>query len=92
MSNITQYIKEAQDMNPDRFAMDIVDGIFREARKYEGENGDILKEALARVGAMLSTLIETSQKTCKSGNTFELEGVLGAFRFRYCDTQNGEGN
>ena len=92
MSTILQYVKEAQDMNPDIFAVDIVEGIFREARKYEVENGDVLKEALARIEAMLSTLIETSQKTCKSGNTFELEGVLGAFRFRYCDTASREGN
>lgn len=92
MSNITQYIKEAQNMDHDKFSMDILSSIYRETARFVGKDEDFGKEALARIGAMLSTLIEASQKTCKSGNIYELEGVLGAFKFRYCDIKEERGN
>lgn len=92
MNSIAHYIKEAQSLNPDKFSIEIIEGIFREARGCVGDDGDIINEALAKIEAFVSTFIETSQKTCKNGNTFELEGFLGAIRFRYCDKCTKEGN
>ena len=92
MSELAKYMKEAQDMQPDKFAFSIIEGICKESQRYAGEDGDVAHEIMLRIGAMLTTFIETAQKTCKTENTYELEGILGAFRFRYCDTPRGDFN
>ena len=81
---IMDYIKGSLKLNPDAFAMDILTGVLRESANYVGKDGDLMKEFMARTGAMLSQFIETAQHCHKTSQTDEIVGFLGAMRFRYC--------
>lgn len=93
MSYLGNYIKETLDIAPDKFAIDVARGILGEARANVSDDAtELLTEIVARTAGMLSPFIDCAQKVCKNGNTYELEGMLGAIRFRFGDTQNGGGN
>lgn len=81
---IKDYISQTATLNPDDFAIDILTGVLREASNYVGKDGDVMKEFMARTGAMLSSFIETAQHCHKTSQTDEMIGFLGAMRFRYC--------
>jgi len=81
---IKDYIQDSLKLNPDAFAMDILTGVLRESANYVGKDGDLMKEFMARTGAMLSSFIETAQHCHKTRQTDEMIGFLGAMRFRYC--------
>lgn len=81
---IKDYISQTATLNPDDFAMDILTGVLRESSNYVGKDGDLMKEFMARTGAMLSSFIETAQHCHKTRQTDEMIGFLGAMRFRYC--------
>lgn len=81
---IKEYISQTATLNPDDFAMDILTGVLRESANYVGKDGDLMKEFMARTGAMLSSFIETAQNCHKTSQTDEMIGFLGAMRFRYC--------
>lgn len=81
---IKAYISQTATLNPDDFAMDILTGVMRESANFVGKDGDLMKEFMARTGAMLSQFIETAQHCHKTSQTDEIVGFLGAMRFRYC--------
>ena len=81
---IKAYISQTSTLNPDDFAMDILTGVLRESSIFVGKDGDLMKEFMARTGAMLSSFIETAQHCYKTSQTDEMIGFLGAMMFRYC--------
>lgn len=81
---LTDYFNESLDENSDVFAMQIIEGIFREA-ELVSKKGELIDDVIARFGALLSTFIETAQKGVKSKNVYEISGFLAAMKFKYID-------
>ena len=84
--SVVEYCKESLELDCDKFAMDVVSGIFRESAHAVGKDGDGVEDFLARVGAFVSCFIEASQESVKENNPGAIAGFLGAIRFRYCGT------
>lgn len=81
---LTDYFNESLDENSDVFAMQIIEGIFREA-EVVSKKGELMDDVIARFGALLSSFIETAQSGVKNKNVYEISGFLAAMKFRYVD-------
>ena len=84
---LIDYFNQALDDNCDLFAMQIIDGVFREASAVCPKDG-LIDEVIARFGALLSSFIETAQSGVKTKNVYEISGFLAAMKFRYVDNKS----
>lgn len=81
---LIDYFNESLNDNSDLFAMQIIEGVFREAEAVCPKDG-LMDEVIARFGALLSSFIETTQSGIKNKNVYEISGFLAAMKFRYVD-------
>ena len=83
---LVDYFNESLNDNCDLFAMQIIEGIFREAETVCPKDW-LIDEVIARFGALLSSFIETAQNGVKTKNIYEISSFLAAMKFRYVDNK-----